>query len=169
MKLKLILAGVAAIAAGGLLYASDNVGDSSGTVRQWGPTRWSVTKTGYAASSATINTTTTITNVVQATPGIVGKIVFTPQAMGDIVRVYNSITAGGCSESTLLFQGVAASQTTTSSTGTTTVASPTLGAPVIYDLLPGLSATTGITVVHTRGGATATTGPASFINYDITR
>lgn len=157
MKFKygLILALTVIVAISAQLYG--RVDNPEGSVRNTSNSRFSTTAVGNV--SPTFTTSLSITNVVLATPGIIGKIVFVPGAVGDTLKIYNSTTGAGASASTLLFESSAASPTMANS--------PTLqvlGAPVIYDLMPGWTFSTGITVITAR--TASTTLNHAFINWD---
>lgn len=122
--------------------------------------RWSVVKVGAEANSGSLSTT----NVVQASPGIVGKIVFVPGAISDTLKVYNATAGSGTSASALTFEGQPNSPTMANSP----TVGFTAGAPIIYDLLPGWNHTSGIVTIITRTGNTAT-GSKAYIGYDIPR
>lgn len=156
MKKLTLFALALAISVSTYLYAADNVGQSSGVSRTLSPSRWQVAKTG---AELNVNSTTGTTNVVTAASALIGKIVFVPGAVTDVIKIYSATTGAGASVSTLIFEATANSPTLGNSPTTS------VGVPLIYDLTPGWSATNGITVISTR--VNTSSGSKAYIGWDF--
>jgi hypothetical protein len=163
MNIKTFLIGLGVIVSGfAIVNAAVDVGiTSAGTSSQiYNTSRFSISKVGAEANSGSLSTT----NVVQTVPGIVGKIVFVPGAVADVLTVYNATAGSGCSASAEVFKAQANSPTMANSP----TVGFTAGAPFVYDLMPGWTCSSGITTIITRSGNTSTSSKA-FISYDIPR
>jgi hypothetical protein len=119
--------------------------------------RFSVAKVGAEANTPG----SSITNVVQSTSGIVGKIVFVPGTVTDTLTVYNATAGSGTSVSTKVFECQANSPVNGNSPVTP------LGVPAVYDLLPGWTCSSGIVTIITRPNTAA--GAKAYISYDVPR
>lgn len=146
------------------LMAQDNVGPQNGVVKNLQLSRWNVRN--ITPDSPTAAAYTTTTNVVSATAAMIGKIICYPGAVNDSLTLYNapdtptfvaaSTTVAGGQKALELFKWTATS-------GTTSANSPTYGVPYVFDLMPGLWASSGIVAVAS-GSASTTT--RDWIMYD---
>lgn len=118
------------------LWAADA---DQGAVQNNAICRWQSNKVG--PSSATVGILAT-SNVVQSTSAILGKIIIVPGATTDTVVIHNSATVAGVGPTTDLFKY--------------TATSAVVGLPVVFDLLPGFSYTSGITIVSTIAASSTT-------------
>lgn len=146
--------GICAVA---YLNAADNVALGSGVSRSYSPSRWQVAKTGNEVNSGS----TATTNVITTVSAELGKIVFIPGVITDVVKIYSAQTGAGASASNLVMEMAANSPTM----GNSPVLA--LGTPLLYDLTPGWGCTNGIVVISTR--ASISTALKSYIGWDSAR
>lgn len=155
---KLLLVGAALCVFGISAIAADDVGNQSGTVANMAKVRYNIAAVG--ANSPTYgDATTSTTNLVLATPGVVGKVVFVPSSLTDTLTVYDAKTVATATAARTVFKCAANSPTMGNS--------PTAGLniPAIYDI--GGCTTNGIVTIHTRPSS-PTASPA-FLLYDKVR
>lgn len=155
---KLLLVGAAICAYGISAFAADDVGNQSGTVPNMAKVRYNIAAVG-ANSPSIGDASTSVTNLVLAVPGVIGKVVFVPSSITDTLTVYDAKTVATATAGKTVFKCAANSPTMGNS--------PTaaLNVPQVYDIFG--CTTNGIVTIHTRPSS-PTASPA-FLLYDKVR
>lgn len=130
---------------------ADDVTLGSGVTRNYAPSRWQTARTAAAFTTVTIGTT----NVLSTVPSEIGQITIVPGAVTDVLTIYNGTTVGSATNSALeIFRS-------------TTNTAASVGMPVSYTFLSGLTASNGIVTVIS--SLTTNTTARAFIMWDVNR
>lgn len=161
-KILLALSTVALLAFAGPVPAQDNVGTGGGAVRNYPVTRWTLANIGESGNSATFsNTKTALTNLVTASPAIIGKTIIIPAAVSERLDIYNASAVTNINATNLIYSVTANSPTMANSPTTP------LNLPQIDDLTPGYPASVGVVTISTR--ASSATQNKAYLLWDGVR
>lgn len=149
MKKYNVLAILGVISLATYCFASDYLGSqfSSGTaVKNIAGGRWSL-----ARSATTTTSSTSVTNTILATPGMIRQIVFIPGSTNDVFEVHNAASVTTATVANEVFRQSNINQT--------------VGLPTVYPLAEDWNCSTGITTVIQPGSTSSVA--RVFISYDI--
>lgn len=130
-----------------VLIAADNIGSSSGVIREQPTARWQLARVATTATSLT-----SVTNTVLAKAGIVRRILILGGSGTDVVEIHNAASITTATAANETFQ-----QTTNTS----------LRIPINVDLAESWDHSTGITTVLKPGDTTVVM--RVWISYDQNR